>query len=188
MRFAYLAAQRATCPRRHVGAVIVDAAHRQVSTGYNGAPPHQPSCDDIGCQMVDNHCVRTLHAESNALDYAGHRLIQGCTLYVTVTPCWDCAKRIVCADFTRVVYDEHYESRYGKSTDVPDYLREAGIVVDRFEPERMARFKSLMAALDVPSDIATVSGQHSTIVPPSACAIHRFDGDGPCVVCGISDS
>lgn len=185
MRFAYLAAMRATCPRKHVGAVIVDTEHRQVSTGYNGSPPHQPSCDDIGCQMVENHCVRTLHAESNALDYAGTRLAHNCTLYVTVTPCWDCAKRIVGARIVRVVYDEHYESRYGKSTDVPNFLEAAGITVERFEPERMARFKSLMGMLDVPTDIA--NAQHSTLVSPESCAIHRFAND-TCVVCGVSDA
>jgi dCMP deaminase len=151
MRYAYLAATRATCPRKHVGAVIVDPEHRVVATGYNGSPPNVPSCDDIGCQMVENHCVRTLHAESNALDYAGTRLAHNGTLYVTVTPCWDCAKRIIGARIMRVVYDEHYESRYGKSTDVPDYLREHGVEVERFDEKRMVKFKALLNALDAPN-------------------------------------
>lgn len=185
MRFAYTAAMRATCPRRHVGAVIADASYRIVATGYNGAARHLPSCDEVGCQMVDNHCVRTLHAESNAIDYAG-RFAGQCTLYVTVTPCWDCAKRIVNAGITRVCYDEHYESRYGKSTDVPDYLREGGVVVERMDPSVMAHYKMRMSGLDSPIDIAT--NQSSPLVAPESCAIHRFDGDGPCVVCGVSGS
>lgn len=147
MRLAYLAATRATCDRKHVGALIVSPDHRVVATGYNGAPAGVDSCDEIGHQMVDNHCVGTLHAESNALDFAG-RFAQGCTLYVTITPCWDCAKRIVNASINRVVYDEHYESRYGKSMDVPDYLRRAGVEIDRMPEGCMTQFRALLDALD----------------------------------------
>ena len=189
MRFAYLAALRATCPRKHVGAVIVDPEHRQVSTGYNGAPPDQPSCDDVGCQMVDNHCVRTLHAESNALDYAGTRLARNCTLYVTVLPCWDCAKRIVGARIARVVYDEHYESRYGQSANVPAFLEAAGVKVEQFDPERMTRFKSFLFMLDTPIDLPSTVALSSKLdvkIRPESCAVHRFSNDDRCVVCGVS--
>lgn len=186
MRYAYLAATRATCPRRHVGGVIVDPSHRVVATGYNGAPPGVPSCDEIGCQMVEGHCVRTLHAESNALDYAGTRLAQNCTLYVTITPCWDCAKRIIGAGIMRVVYDEHYESRYGMSMDVPNFLRDNKVEVERFDENRMAKFKQLLTLLDTPTDIAAITPPGGVRVPPEACAIHRFAND-VCVVCGTSD-
>ena len=147
MRLAYLAATRATCDRKHVGAVIVSPDHRIVATGYNGAPSGMDSCDEVGHQMVENHCVRTLHAESNAIDFAG-RGAQGCTLYVTVTPCWDCAKRIINAGIMRVVYDEHYESRYGKSTDVPDYLRAGGVEVLRMPEGMMKPFVDMMKVVD----------------------------------------
>lgn len=183
MRMAYLAATRATCLRKHVGAIIVSPDHRAVSTGYNGAAANMPSCNDVGCQMVEGHCVRTLHAESNALDFAG-RFAQGCTLYATVTPCWDCAKRIANASIVRVVYDEHYESRYGMSQDVPVYLREAHVEVERFEPERMQRFKALMSLVDKPVDLATVA--NGSRVAPESCAIHRFAND-ICVVCGLAE-
>lgn len=159
MRLAYLAATRATCDRKHVGALIVSPDHRVIATGYNGAPAGVESCDEVGHQMVENHCVRTLHAESNALDFAG-RFAQGCALYVTVTPCWDCAKRIVNASINRVVYDEHYESRYGKSMDVPDYLRSAGVEVLRFDETRMRRFKALLLQLDQPEVCTTYGEAH----------------------------
>lgn len=184
MRLAYLAATRATCDRKHVGALIVSLDHRVIATGYNGAASGMPSCDDVGHQMVENHCVRTLHAESNALDFAG-RFAQGCTLYVTITPCWDCAKRIVNASINRVVYDEHYESRYGKSMDVPDFLREAGVTVERFEESRMSRFKTLLSLVDVPTNMPVVVDD-APKVPPEACAIHRFTS-GACVICGTED-
>lgn len=185
MRLAYLAATRATCDRKHVGALIVSPDHRVIATGYNGAPAGVDSCDEAGHQMVDNHCVRTLHAESNALDFAG-RFAQGCTLYVTVTPCWDCAKRIVNASIIRVVYDEHYESRYGKSMDVPDYLRAAGVEVLRFDEHRMARFKAFLSLVDTPADMPIIVDDDKLIVAPESCAVHRFT-DGACVVCGTVD-
>lgn len=146
-RLAYVAATRATCDRKHVGAIIVSPDHRQVSTGYNGAPMGMPSCDEVGHEMVEGHCVRTLHAESNALDFAG-RLAMGCTLYVTVTPCYDCAKRIVNAQINRVVYDQYYASRYGKSGTVVDFLTEANVVVEQFEHPGLTLFKQKMAEME----------------------------------------
>lgn len=189
MRYAYLAAMRATCPRKHVGAVIVDREHRTVSTGYNGAPAGVESCDEVGCQLVEGHCVRTLHAESNALDYAGTWRTNQCTLYVTVTPCWDCAKRIVGGHFERVVYGEHYESRYGKSQDVPHYLGENGIVVERYPEARIERIKRALTFFDLPVDIAVATPTANTPrVAPESCAIHRFaDGDHNCIVCGMCE-
>lgn len=146
MRMTYHAATRATCSRKHVGAVIVTPDHRVVSTGYNGSPSGTDSCDEIGHEMVEGHCVRTLHAESNALDFAG-RFAMGCTLYVTVTPCYDCAKRIVNAQINRVVYDEFYASRYGKSSMVVDYLTAAGLTVEQYDSPGLSLFKTKIAEM-----------------------------------------
>lgn len=147
MRVAYLASTRATCDRKHVGALIVDPYHRIVSTGYNGAPSGMPSCDEVGHELNDNHCVRSLHAESNAIDFAG-RMAIGCTIYVTVTPCYDCAKRIVGAGIVHVVWDEFYQSRYGKSGTVADYLASAGVRTTQMEPGRMTAFRELLKDLE----------------------------------------
>lgn len=147
LRMAYLNATRATCDRKHVGALIVTPDHRVAAAGYNGAPAGMDECNVIGHELVEGHCVRTLHAESNALDYAG-RLAQGCTLYVTVTPCYDCAKRIVNAGVHRVVYDEFYGSRYGKSTQVPDFLISAGVEVLQFESSGLTIFKQKLAEME----------------------------------------
>lgn len=146
MRIAYLTSMRATCPRKHVGAVIATPDHRILSAGYNGAPRGIPSCDDVGCLIDNGHCTRSLHAESNCLDFAG-RAAKGCTVYVTVTPCWDCAKRIAQASLCRVVFDEFYASRYERSTYVVDYLHEAGIEVVQFEEGRMSSFRQLLTQL-----------------------------------------
>ncbi|KKN50647.1 hypothetical protein LCGC14_0630740 [marine sediment metagenome] len=124
LMLAHVVATRATCDRKHVGAVIVDPDHRIVATGYNGSAAGMEHCDDAGHELkeIDGRmsCVRTLHAESNALDYAGGRA-KCCTLYCTVIPCYDCAKRIVNAGIARVVYAEYYESRNTQL--VADYFR-----------------------------------------------------------------
>lgn len=146
LRMAYLAATRATCDRKHVGALIVDPYHRVVSTGYNGAPSGMPSCDEVGHEIVDGHCVRSLHAESNAIDYAGRSAI-GCTLYVTVTPCYDCAKRIVNAGISHVLWDEFYQSRYAKSAQVADFLTSAGIKITQFEAGKMDAFRAALSGV-----------------------------------------
>lgn len=124
-------ARRATCDRLHVGSVIVDERHRIISTGFNGAPSGMPHCsgsDGVGHELKTiegrESCVRTLHAESNALDDAGRRA-RGGTLYVTVTPCYPCAQRLVNAGIVRIVYGEWYDSQ---NTDlVAEFLKNAGI-------------------------------------------------------------
>ncbi len=119
MRLAFVTAQRASCRRKRVGTLIVDEDHRIVAGGYNGAPRGQPDCLTVGCdvRVVDGResCVRTLHAESNAIDYAG-RNARDCTLFTTVIPCRPCAQRIVQAGISRVVFWELYESQGTKET------------------------------------------------------------------------
>lgn len=72
-----------TCKRSKVGAVIVRDG-RIVSTGYNGSPPGEPHCLDVGCEMIDGHCARCVHAESNAIAFAARHGIstEGATIYV----------------------------------------------------------------------------------------------------------
>ena len=134
MDMAKLVATRATCDRKHVGAVLVKN-NRVVATGYNGSPRGMPHCDDAGHELaiIDDResCIRTLHAESNALDYAG-RDSEGCVFYVTVIPCHDCAKRIINAGVISVVYDEYYESR--KTGLVKDLFARSGVQLQRTGP------------------------------------------------------
>lgn len=108
---AQAAASRATCDRAHVGCVIVQPETKSViATGYNGSIRGEPHCDDIGHDMVENHCVRTIHAEINAVvaaARAGAR-VEGATAYVTHFPCWPCFKMLVNAGIKRVVFGEKY--------------------------------------------------------------------------------
>ncbi len=69
LKLAMLASERATCPRMHCGCVLVRHKH-VLATGYNGSLPGLPHCDDIGCLIVNDHCIRTNHAEMNAITQA----------------------------------------------------------------------------------------------------------------------
>lgn len=109
MNLAVQAATRSTCPRKHVGAVIVrDKA--VLATGYNGSLRGLPHCTDVGCLMDNGHCVRTVHAEANAiLQAARHGVrIEGSEIFVTASPCWDCFKLITNAGIVKVLYGEFY--------------------------------------------------------------------------------
>jgi dCMP deaminase len=98
-------ATRATCDRKHVGAVLV-LNKTILSTGYNGSIRGLPHCDEAGHLLENGHCVRTVHAEANAIIHAGHS--PGATLYTTAFPCWPCFKLIANAGIQRIVYADAY--------------------------------------------------------------------------------
>jgi dCMP deaminase len=104
LKLAMLASERSTCPRMHCGCVFVKDRF-VLATGYNGSLPGHPHCEDVGCLVVDNHCVRTNHAEINALTQAAvHGVnIKGATAYITNMSCTTCAKALIAAGIKRVV-------------------------------------------------------------------------------------
>lgn len=94
--------QLGTCNRSKVGAIIVKDG-RVISTGYNGSPPGDDHCLDVGCFMIDGHCLRCIHAESNAIAWAARKGIatEGSTLYVYG---WTTGKDIgICASCSKLV-------------------------------------------------------------------------------------
>ena len=115
LQIAFTVAQRSTCDRAHVGCVLV-RDRRILTTGYNGAPAGLPHCDEIGHLLVDGHCVRTLHAEQNALIQAALHGVgtEGATAYVTHQPCLTCAKMLINAGVRRVVYAGNYPDDYSR--------------------------------------------------------------------------
>lgn len=127
MQIAFTVAQRSTCDRAHVGAVIV-RDRRILTTGYNGAPAGLPHCDEVGHLMIDGHCVRTLHAEQNAIIQAAlHGVnIEGSTIYVTHQPCLTCAKMIINAGIRCVVYAGNYPDENSRR-----FLAKAGVELVR---------------------------------------------------------
>jgi dCMP deaminase len=124
MQMAHHVATRATCDRKHVGAVIV-LERRVIATGYNGSPPGMAHCDDIGHDIIDTlvrwegetpitapNCVRTIHAEVNAIAQAakyGTRL-KGASLYCNTFPCWPCFKLIAASGIEKFYYDDAYRT------------------------------------------------------------------------------
>lgn len=109
MNIAREVATRATCDRKHVGAVIV-REKSILATGYNGSIRGLPHCDEVGHLMEDGHCVRTVHAEANAIVQAARNgsRIDGATIYVTASPCWGCFRLIANAGIARIVFGELY--------------------------------------------------------------------------------
>ena len=112
MNLAVQAAARSTCPRKTVGAVIV-RDRGILATGYNGSLRGLPHCTEVGCLLENDHCVRTVHAEANAiLQAAKHGVrIEGADIYVTASPCWNCFKLIANAGIGRILYGEFYRDQ-----------------------------------------------------------------------------
>ena len=109
MNIAQEVATRSTCDRKHVGAVIV-RGKTILSTGYNGSVRGMHHCDDIGHEMENGHCVRTIHAEANAVVQSARNgvRIDEAEIYVTASPCYDCFKMIANAGIASIYYSEFY--------------------------------------------------------------------------------
>jgi dCMP deaminase len=109
MDIARVIATRATCDRKHVGAVLV-RDRTILSTGYNGSIRGLPHCDEAGHMMEGGHCVATVHAEANAIIQAAKNgvSIDGATIYTTASPCWPCFKLIANSGCVRIVFGEFY--------------------------------------------------------------------------------
>jgi dCMP deaminase len=134
MKITHTVAERSTCLRRHVGAVLVQEK-RILATGYNGSPRGLKHCSEVGCLRQRNNVpsgerhelCRGLHAEMNALlQAASHGIrIEGSTLYSTTYPCSLCAKMLINGGIARVVTVEDYPDELAK-----EMLDEARIQVD----------------------------------------------------------
>lgn len=127
MNIAMEVSTRATCDRKHVGAVLVKDGNI-ISTGYNGSADGMEHCDDVGHMMVDGHCVRTIHAEANAILQVGVRVSPGATLYTTASPCWPCFQIIMRGKIKRIVFREVYRDER-----IFEFAEKAGIVLTHME-------------------------------------------------------
>ncbi|HOI32984.1 MAG: cytidine/deoxycytidylate deaminase family protein [Bacteroidales bacterium] len=133
LKLADTVASRATCDRGRSGCVIVK--DRQILvTGYVGSPRGLPHCDEVGHLMkkvihedgsVTQHCVRTVHAEQNAITQAARRgiALEGSTLYCRMTPCRTCAMLIINCGIERVVC----ERKYHAGAESEAMFKEAGV-------------------------------------------------------------
>jgi dCMP deaminase len=132
---------RGTCDRSRTGCVIA-RDKRIVSTGYIGSPPGISHCDDVGHEMhtvinedgtKSEHCVRTTHAEQNAIAQAARfgLTLDGATLYCHMTPCYTCAKLIITAGIKRVITKKEYHA----SKRSKDIFKKAGIKLETLNKE-----------------------------------------------------
>ncbi|MCX6722215.1 MAG: cytidine/deoxycytidylate deaminase family protein [Candidatus Staskawiczbacteria bacterium] len=128
---------RGTCDRGRNGAVIVSPRNTIIATGYIGAPPGLPHCDEVGHLMrtvvyedgnPQQHCVRTLHAEENAiLQCAKDGIsVEGSTIYVKMAPCYNCAMRIIRVGIKRVVAQKKYHA----GEQALELLKKGGVKID----------------------------------------------------------
>ena len=141
MNIATVVATRSTCDRKHVGAVIV-RNKTILSTGYNGSPRGLPHCDEVGHELKEmggkQSCVRTVHAEANAIAQAARTgtAIDGAEIYITASPCYDCLKILINSGIRKITCGEFYGSRYGMSGDLQELAKAAGvemIILDKTE-------------------------------------------------------
>ncbi|MCU9592949.1 ComE operon protein 2 [Caldibacillus thermolactis] len=111
MAQSFLLSSRSTCTRLSVGATIV-RDKRIIAGGYNGSIAGGDHCIDKGCYVVDNHCVRTIHAEMNALLQCAKFGVptEGAEIYVTHFPCLQCTKSIIQAGINVIYYAEDYKN------------------------------------------------------------------------------
>ncbi len=130
MQIAADVAARSTCDRALVGTVLV-REKRILTTGFNGSPATLPHCDEIGHLVIDGHCVRTIHAEANAIIQAALHGVstKGATCYVTHFPCLNCSKMLINAGVVRIVYDTDYRI----DENAVQFLTDSGVEIVRLE-------------------------------------------------------
>ncbi|MDR1300638.1 MAG: dCMP deaminase family protein [Candidatus Nomurabacteria bacterium] len=160
MLMALTAAQRSKDPSSQVGACIVDSDNRIVSVGYNGMPNGMSDEFGYGTRYVTRHIVEenfaqldetkdawsregdwldtkypyVVHAEKNAILNAQGRNLKGCTLYVTMLPCNDCATMIVQSGIKKVVYVEDKYPKDDKFIAGRVILRASGVIIEKYQP------------------------------------------------------
>jgi dCMP deaminase len=141
MEIANTVSKRATCDRGRSGCVIAREKQLLV-TGYVGSPMGLPHCDEIGHQMKKmiheggketNHCVRTVHAEQNAICQAAKLgiAIDGATIYCRMTPCRVCAMLIINCGINRVVC----EMKYHDGNESEEMFKQAGVKIEYVKNE-----------------------------------------------------
>lgn len=131
MNIAKEVATRSTCDRKHVGAIIV-RGKTILSTGYNGSIRGLPHCDTVGHEMENGHCIRTIHAEANAIVQASRHGIQieNAEIYITASPCYNCFKMIANAGINRIYYGEFYRDER-----IIDLAKKLGVELVHIQPE-----------------------------------------------------
>lgn len=130
---ALVISQRSTCNRALVGSVLVKD-QRIIGTGYNGSISGQPHCDDVGHQLVDGHCVRTIHSEMNTLIQCAKNGVStsDTEIFVTHFPCYNCTKCLLQAGVKKINY--YYD--YRDNPLAVDLLQKCGVSYEQIKIDR----------------------------------------------------
>lgn len=145
MDIAYMVSTRSRCPRRHVGAVLVQGK-KLLGTAYNGAPMGAHDCLEAGCMIAEEvevvtvdgkeqvirkqRCIRTIHAEQNLLLFTDRADREGSVVYVTDQPCWTCANMLANSGVQEIVFHRAYPK---DSEKVYELMAQQGIAFRQLE-------------------------------------------------------
>lgn len=134
MAQSHLLALRSTCTRLAVGATVV-RDKRIIAGGYNGSITGGTHCIDEGCYVIDHHCVRTIHAEMNAVIQCAKFGVptQGSEIYVTHFPCLQCCKGIIQSGIQSVYYSKDYKNH----PYAIELFKQSGVTVAQVKLENM---------------------------------------------------
>lgn len=139
MAQSQLLALRSTCTRLSVGATIVKD-NRVIAGGYNGSVSGEVHCIDEGCYIENSHCIRTIHAEMNALLQCSKMGVstEGADIYVTHFPCMHCTKSIIQAGIKKIYYANDYKNH----SYAIELLKKANIDTEKieFNPKHVAGY------------------------------------------------
>jgi dCMP deaminase len=136
MEIAELLSLRSSCKRARVGCVITNMSNRIISTGYNEAPSGQSECN---CILVEGYkCIRTIHAETNAIYAAAKEGISllGANLHCTYSPCDHCAKAIIQSGIKNIIFKFEY-----RDLEPLKLLKEANITIGKIRGDYVDTFK-----------------------------------------------
>lgn len=156
MDIAYMVSTRSRCPRRHVGAVLVQGK-KLLGTAYNGAPMGVHDCLEAGCMIAEElevrlvdgaeqvikkqRCIRTIHAEQNLLLFTDRADREGSTVYVTDQPCWTCANMLANSGVIEIVYHRGYPKDSDKVRSLMEHKGIRFRQVEHYEPPAQAQME-----------------------------------------------
>lgn len=133
MHLAEAWALRSTCLRGNVGCVFVDDSGYVLSSGYNGAPRGLPHCDQVGCLEYDDHCVRSVHAEMNAIIFAARQGVSlvNSRVFTTTRPCIRCTGMLIQVGVKEIIWRHEYVTE--SSVSANQWLNQVGITSRRLQ-------------------------------------------------------
>ena len=163
---------RGSCDRLKVACVLTKDK-RIVGAGYNGSVSGLESCDEVGHLMIDGHCMRTIHAERNAIDNSVANL-EGGTAYITATPCLDCAKVLLQRGIKRIAYVGTYTNSKANEY-IKEFCDKKGVILEQIFPDPSHSVNILAKALN------RLRGNGGLLKEVSAKSIWEklLPGDGP---------